>query len=365
MLERYCKSVLENKKSEPVKLEVVESLADVKIDVLVEADIIVLNLKKFDTGVPVNAVDAIVNSVKPSSSVLLLFDNEQGHFEALKYISSLPLPVGFVLKQVFFEVEKPKIDQGFIQNAVYGILLGRVCTDGPPVKVINGPIEKKLADFISIISPMPTKVVFVNEGSLAIYAVHSADHEDDSEVIYFGRKDSIDKFLKKKELCSSSSLSKTSPDLENPESAQPCCSKSLPGMNKKPLLNFNQTIESMQDELDESFDSSQMHSSSMLEEKTSSHIVNENKSEESEDLLRGDGTDDDDKETQANDEVNTSFMKVDENKKEESENLLTAQGSDHDEETQADEVNFDLAKSDEDYSDDESDTSIDVDDLYN
>ena len=399
MLERYCKSVLENKKSEPVKIKVVEKLSDIKPEVLVEADIIVLNLKKFDMGVPVDAIDVAMKSVKPSSSVLLLFDNEQGHFEALKYLSSLSLSVGFVLKQIYFEVDKPKVDHGFLDNAVYGILLGRVFTVGPPVKVINGPVEKCLANFVSMISPMPAKVIFVNEGSLPIVAVHRADLED-CEVTYFGTRDSIEKFLKTKEICSSSSVTKVSPVTES--EPEPCCSKSLPRMNKKPLLNFNQTIESIQDDLDESFGSSQMNSSSMLEEKTPSTIVDESRSEESENLLTGKGNEDDDEETQANEEERTSIVdeseylltegfadhdeetqadergetsvivdgnkredSVDGNKREDSENLLAGGGFDgNDKETKANDDVVSMVRSDEDYSDDERDTSGDEVNLY-
>ena len=174
MLERYCKSVLANKKSEPVKFEIIEQLSDVKHDVLVEADTIVLNLTKFDVGIPVKVVDLalIENSI---CSVLILFDSDQGQFEALRYIASLSKPAGFVVRQVYFEAARPKLDQGFINNAVYGILIGKVLSFDHPVKVINGTLEKTLGNFILLISPLPAKVLFLNEGRLPIPVAHSED----------------------------------------------------------------------------------------------------------------------------------------------------------------------------------------------
>ena len=93
---------------------------------LEEAETIVLNLTKFDVGVPVNVVDLALKKESSTCSVLLLFDSDQGQFEALRFISSLSQPAGFVARQVFFKESRPKVDQGFINNTVYGILMDTV-----------------------------------------------------------------------------------------------------------------------------------------------------------------------------------------------------------------------------------------------
>ena len=58
------------------------------------------------------------------------------------------------------------VDQGFINNTVYGILMGTV-------------------------------VLFLNEDRLPIPVAHSED-QDEVEVTYFDNKESIEKFLNKK-----------------------------------------------------------------------------------------------------------------------------------------------------------------------
>ena len=163
MLEKYCKSVIEDKDIEPVKFEYVEKLSDVTHEMLAEYDIIVLNCTKFDAGISVEVVDLAVTAKSTLLSVLMLFEDERGHFEAIKYISSLSLSLGVVVKQVFFEAEKPKVLEGFRNNAVYGILLGRVNIFGSPLQVINGSLETSLREFVLKISPLPAKVAFLSE----------------------------------------------------------------------------------------------------------------------------------------------------------------------------------------------------------
>jgi hypothetical protein len=195
LLEGYCKSVLEGKELEPVKCEYVEKLLDISTDALEKFDVLVLNLLKFEIGITFDVLDLAVKSSR--HTVLLLFGSEKDQFEAMKYISSLPTPAGFILKQVYFEDGKPKVVNDFLLNSVYGILLGTVNIVEPPLKVLNGDLKKNLSDFIRKISPLQARVAFLNEGNLIINCVDKDDGH--SEVVYFGSKSSIDRFMKSAE----------------------------------------------------------------------------------------------------------------------------------------------------------------------
>ena len=105
----------------------------------------------------------------------------------MKYISSLSVSSGVVVKQVFFEAEKPKVMEGFRNNAVYGILLGRVHIFGSPLQVINGSLDTSLREFVLKICPLPSRVAFVNEGNLSIVSIHDFNLHG-LEVTYYGNK---------------------------------------------------------------------------------------------------------------------------------------------------------------------------------
>ena len=198
LLKKYCESVLENKLTEPVKFEFIESLSDVKKEVYEKADVIVLNLSKFEPGTPVDAIEIVTNTSKPYQVLLLLFENYQAFNDAQSFISTLTLREGFVARPVFFHIAKPKVARGFIDNAVYGLLLGKVNIFGPSVKVINGCVEETLKEFIAAISPLPTRAAVVTDVGLNIIPVHSYDQED-FEVCYFSNRISTDRFLRSKD----------------------------------------------------------------------------------------------------------------------------------------------------------------------
>ena len=198
LLKKYCSSVLENKQIEPVKFEYIEMLRDVRKEVFEQADVIVLNLSKFEIGTSSDVIEIVVNTSKPYHVLLLLFENYQAHNEAQTFVSSLSLPEGVVARPVLFQVGKPKVAKGFIDNAVYGLILGRVHIFGASVKVINGCVEETLKEFIAAISPLPASAVVVTEAGLSIIPIHSYDQED-FEVCYFSNKISTERFLKSKD----------------------------------------------------------------------------------------------------------------------------------------------------------------------
>ena len=141
------------------------------------------------------------------------------------------------------------------------------------MKVINGTLEKTLGNFILLISPLPAKVLFLNEGRLPIPVAHSED-QDEVEVTYFGCQDSIEKFLNKKSSFCTSLNNNGIASTAEPE-PKPCTSKSLSRVTKKNVPGFDETLESIQEELDldESFASTQanINNSSVMEEKISLH----------------------------------------------------------------------------------------------
>ena len=184
---------------EPVQYEYVESLTNISKEDLEKFDVLVINLKKFAVGIAVDVIEIALNTLKPLMSVLFLFDNEEDHVEAIKYIGTLSKPVGFVSRQVYFEPEKPKIVDGFLMNTVYGLLLGKVKIFDAPIHIHNGDLKKNLSVFIGKLSPVQAKVGFLNEGNLSISCVHSEVKTSQASVVYFGCKLAVDKFLKTKD----------------------------------------------------------------------------------------------------------------------------------------------------------------------
>ena len=209
LLENYCKSVIENKEVEPLKFEYIENLEKVPLDMLPEFDIIVLNLQSFCPGFSLEVIDIAQKTLKPCHAVLFLFDNEKFHLDAMKYLSSLSsdLPE-IILRQIFFESQKTKHDEGFINNCVHAILFGKVNIFHTPLKIMNGVVDKDLKEFVKKISPVPSKIAFVNEGNLPIYQVHSSDL--DSETVYYGSKSTIDKFFEGRDVETSNTVSVSS-----------------------------------------------------------------------------------------------------------------------------------------------------------
>ena len=112
--------------------------------VLERFDIILMNLKVFDAGLPKTVLDFALKTTKPAMSVLILLHDEQQFTEAIKYLSIVSRPKDFVVKQVFFEVEKPKVEDGFFMNIAYGVLLGKVCVLEPPLEISNGTLKNDL-----------------------------------------------------------------------------------------------------------------------------------------------------------------------------------------------------------------------------
>eukprot|EP00092_Neocalanus_flemingeri_P108693 GFUD01139602.1.p1 GENE.GFUD01139602.1~~GFUD01139602.1.p1 ORF type:complete len:825 (+),score=170.44 GFUD01139602.1:57-2531(+) len=193
LLENYCKSVLSNEMLEPIKIEYIENLSDVSKETFEGFEIVLLNLKEFGVGASMAIVDVALESSKPVMSVLLLFRDEDHSVEAVKFLSTLSKPSGFVVKQVFFETDKPKLKNGFLVNTIFGILLGKVNVFDPPLKILNGTLEKNLPKFIRKISPVSAKIAFVNDGNLPITRIH--DEEDGNSVVYFGSHQAVNLFL--------------------------------------------------------------------------------------------------------------------------------------------------------------------------
>ena len=271
LLKKYCESVLEEQDSEcePVKYEYIEDLSEVKLEVVEVSDIVVLNLSKVEPGFAIDAIDIILKTSKASHSLLLLFEIDRAYTDALSYISTFSLPQGITFKSVFFEIDRPKIEQGFINNAVYGILLGKVRTFGPSVKIIHGNVERSLADFISAISPLPVKIAFLNEGNLQIYPVHH-DVQEDVEVQYFGSRVAIDKFLNKKHISKtvSQSSSKTDSSLLSQYSSTPTSSQTKLGIRryfeKRNIIDID-NLNNGEFDVDESFNHTRSNNS-MIED---------------------------------------------------------------------------------------------------
>ena len=193
LLRNYCKSVLNEKENrEPVKVVCIGSLAEISKDALEEYDVLILNLSVFDE-VPKTAIEVALYSAKPAISVLILLPDEKGLTEALTYLAVFQKPKEFVVKPIFFEAENPKVVEGFLMNATYGVLLGKVAVLEPPLKVLNGGLNACLREFVSKVTPLDAKIAFLNAGGLPVIKIHT--DQRDTEVVYYGNKKTLDKLL--------------------------------------------------------------------------------------------------------------------------------------------------------------------------
>ena len=200
LLMDYCKSVLNHEEiNDPVKFEAVERLSEISEETLERFDIILLNLSLFDAGAPMTVIEVALRTSKPAMGVLALFRDEQQLSEAIKYLSILTRPKDFVVKHIYFEADNPKLVKGFLMNATYGLLFGKVILFEPPLKMSNGDLKNNLKQFIRKISPTNAKIAFLNQGNLPITSIHTALGDSAEEVVYFGNKQALDKFLSVKE----------------------------------------------------------------------------------------------------------------------------------------------------------------------
>ena len=158
-----------------------------------EYDAVVLLMNVARQELVMSVMKSILVSDKEHHMALFIFPQESLQSEAIQFMRTqkIALVTKMNVNPILFEVDKPSVKDGWINNILFSVMFGKFEKPSTPLKVLYNGL-KHVTDIVNIVVPEGLRIAFVSDKNLPVIQIH--DKNLRHSVTYFASEAQIKKF---------------------------------------------------------------------------------------------------------------------------------------------------------------------------
>ena len=203
LLEKYVKSVVSDSLSEgSVRSVVVDSIAQVDIEVLNKFDLIVLHLKSGQSTFAESLITLACSTAKTGMAVMILMPDRKAQIWCLNQLDKSMMSGTedeIRVVQIFFEKSKfhKSGKDPISENVSFGLIFGKFVIVNPPLNIAHGEIKLCLKKVVSKLLVPGSEIGFLSEKNCPMYDLHDVNNLKLCNFTYYGEVGTISSLRKR------------------------------------------------------------------------------------------------------------------------------------------------------------------------